>query len=94
MDKQLTLPTLHLNGTGYRMLMEGYSDARQAVLKTVEAVSKIEFNARDYYPQGDEAWRKASDEMKARYAALQGVADEFLAIMESIQDQQDARTRS
>ena len=45
-------PTIHTNGTSPEMLRRGYEDARLAVVKAIQALDAIEFNARDYYPQG------------------------------------------
>lgn len=82
--KPVVAPTVHLNGTGKGMLMTGYSKARHGVMEAMEQIQQIEFNARDYYPQGDWAWDQACSEMKARLLSLQQVSDELLAIMEHI----------
>jgi len=79
-------PTVHMNGTSKRMLLEGYSDARQAVRHAQVMMGKIEFNARDYYVQGPEAWAQAVEEMKGRYLALEQVANDLLEIMEHINE--------
>ena len=46
----LTLPSIHLNGTGRRMLTEDYTAAYHALQTAFRAFQSIEFNARDYYP--------------------------------------------
>ncbi len=48
----LTLPSIHLNGTGRRMLTEDYTTAYNALQAAIRAFQSIEFNARDYYTQG------------------------------------------
>ncbi len=80
-------PTVHLNGTGKNSLAEDYDNAREAVRKAMEQIQQIEFNARDYYVQGDGAWEQACAEMKERLLSLQRVSDELLAIMEGIDKQ-------
>jgi hypothetical protein len=62
-DKPTTtpMPTVHLNGTSHKMLASGYDDAHYALKTFVKAFSHTEFNARDYYVQGPEAWPAAVD---------------------------------
>jgi len=59
MSTDLTLPTVHLNGTSRKMLTEGYQNAYRKLIEFRDAFSRIEHNARDYYVQGPDAWRKA-----------------------------------
>ena len=58
----LTVPTVHLNGTGRKTLQEDYFRAYRALDDALEAFYKIEFNARDYYVQEDGAFYKARAE--------------------------------
>lgn len=61
-DKPTTpMPTVHMNGTSYKMLIQGYEDAYFALKTFTKAFGHIEFNARDYYMQGPEAWDAAVD---------------------------------
>lgn len=55
----MILPTIHLNGTPRQMLEDGYLAAYSSVLKAMADFAKIELNARDYYPQGGEAFPEA-----------------------------------
>lgn len=57
--KDLQLPTIHLNGTGAQTLRDHYERADDALYEFIEAFQAIEFNARDYYVDGPEAWGKA-----------------------------------
>lgn len=59
---ELTLPSIHLNGTGRTMLAEGYQRAYTAAQDAIRAFNEIEFNARDYYVQSDSAWPQARTE--------------------------------
>lgn len=61
-DKPTTpLPTVHLGGTSHKMLTQGYEDAYFALKTFIKAFGHIEFNARDYYVQGPDAWNDAAD---------------------------------
>lgn len=83
----MTLPTIHMNGTSKRMLLEGYDDAQFAIRQAQEAIGKIEFNARDYYPQGPEAWTQAVQERSEMMHKLADVMDYLLKHIEHIHDQ-------
>lgn len=76
----MILPTIHSNGTSARMLAEGYSAARIAVEDALVALAAVEFNGRDYYPQGSDAFTAATTEHDARLNALRNVATELAAI--------------
>jgi hypothetical protein len=65
-----TLPTIHLNGTGRKMLTEGYQNAYVAVQAAIRAFNEIEFNARDYYVQPEGAWPAARTERDCAAAHL------------------------
>lgn len=54
-----TLPTLHLNGTGREALQRDYQAAYKALVAFRDAFAAIEFNARDYYPQGNQTYSQA-----------------------------------
>jgi hypothetical protein len=65
-----TLPTIHLNGTGAESLFYEYHDAWQALKKARIALAETTCNARDFYPQGDEAWHQARFERAEALAKL------------------------
>jgi hypothetical protein len=77
-------PTIHMNGTGKRMLEEGYNAAYQAVDAAIDAICNVEFNARDYYPQGPEAWGEARDEQNDRLKKLRDVMIDLETILIAI----------
>jgi hypothetical protein len=87
----MIFPTIHLNGTSPEMLRDGYTAARQAVGDAIRAMEKIEFNARDYYPQGPDAWRQADGEMRLRYTHLSFVITDLEKLEMHCQDAIDAR---
>jgi hypothetical protein len=83
---ELVLPTIHMNGTSARCLLEGYMEARSAVMRASEAIQAIEFNARDYYPQGGNAFRVAQEQHVSRMKRLAEISDELLRIAEHVSD--------
>ena len=73
MTSDLTLPTVHMNGTSRKMLAEGYFEAWNRLNEAIDAFNKIEFNARDYYVQPEGAWAKARTERDCAAAHLHQV---------------------
>lgn len=65
MSEPLQLPMVHMNGTGIKDLRGGYDEAAGALSDFIDAYGRIEFNARDYYPMGPDAWGKAADARSA-----------------------------
>jgi hypothetical protein len=57
-----TLPIVHMNGTSLEELTRGYDAIDDALESLKDAMSQLEFNARDYYLGGPEYWEKARDE--------------------------------
>ena len=89
----LTFPTIHLNGSSANKLIEDYSDVHHALFVAFEKMGAAGPNGRDYYPQGDEAIHKATQEHASRLERLRDINLELRAIIENIQEQQDARAR-
>lgn len=82
-----TLPTIHMNGTPAKMLLEGYDNLEGALLAAQDALGKVEFNARDYYPQGMEAWKAARDEWTELQTQLNTIREKVVAVMIHIHEQ-------
>lgn len=55
-------PTVHMNGTSKRELVESYEKAAYAIAQAQDALSACSPNGRDYYPQGNDAISKAMAE--------------------------------
>lgn len=72
------LPAIHLNGTGRTMLTEGYSNAHRALNAFCNALSKVEFNARDYYVLEPDAF----DEARATRTKVFALCDEIGAYLD------------
>ncbi len=80
------LPTVHLNGTSSQTLIDGYCRARSAISDAMEALREIEFNSRDYYPQGDDVWLAAVQERMEQFAALRKIDQQFVEVLTYIID--------
>lgn len=89
-EKKLEFPTLHINGTSYEMLAEGYDLAHDAIRDALEALGRIEFNARDYYVK-EGSWSRAVTQMDERKRKLREVFDEIEAIMVNLYEQNQER---
>ena len=84
-------PTVHLNGTNSVVLLEGFLDCRRKVREAVETLERNGPNARDYYPQGDDAYGQADREHAARINRLLAVAVDLEELASDVQEQQDRR---
>lgn len=71
----VTLPTIHLNGTGAANLEAEYRAVRQAVGDATRLLEQATCNARDFYPQEPSAWQRARDERTEAFRLLQLVSD-------------------
>jgi hypothetical protein len=69
----LTLPSIHLNGTGRKMLTEDYTAAYHALQTAFRAFQSIDCNGRDYYPQGPNAYSEARRQRDAQLQHLSEV---------------------
>lgn len=82
----MTLPTIHLNGTGRQTLLDGYENARTAVRDALDVLRAVEFNPRDYYVQGDTAWTAARDERETMQRELHRIQTELETILIHVAD--------
>ena len=82
----VTLPTIHLNGTGAANLEAEYRAVRQAVDEATRLLEQATCNARDFYPQEPntteplglqhfQAWQRARDERTEAFRLLQLVSN-------------------
>jgi len=78
-----------MNGTSYQDLWNGYEAAYDAVRAAQDALRQIEFNARDYYVQGNEAYSKARDHRTEQFIKLIDVEDYLLQHLMAIQEQKN-----
>jgi hypothetical protein len=83
-----TVPTVHLNGTSFNDLRDGYADAYRAIDKAMDALAKAELNGRDFYVQGPDAYSQARAERDAAYSKLLAAHDYVGEMLFGICEQQ------
>ena len=70
------LPVVHMNGTGKKMLLHGYTDILNAIHVLQDTVKQCEFHARDYYPLGgDHHYAAAVNERYKHNKAIKDFGD-------------------
>jgi len=84
--KEITLPTLHLNGTGAATLKREYRTVLEALSNAAEALAQATCHPRDFYPQGDGAWERARAERDAEFQRLAEVVQYVEQWLIHIQD--------
>lgn len=87
----MEFPTIHLNGTSKRELLEQYTEASHAVDAALDALYKAGPNGRDYYVQSASALYKAQDEHYARIKKLREVKQELDDIALHVADAEGGR---
>jgi len=83
-DTKITVPVVHLNGSGRSALMEQYHRAYMAIQEAIASLQDSMPHGRDYYPLGPDAHHQAYMEQQARIQALRAVQDEIDVIYESL----------
>jgi hypothetical protein len=83
-----TIPTIHLNGTGFTTLQDEYAAAYDAIDKAIDALASATLNGRDYYPQAEGAFYKARDERQAALDKLREAHQYVGEMLVGICDQQ------
>ncbi len=83
-----TIPTIHLNGTSFTDLRDGYAAAYDAIEKAMEALGNAELNGRDFYPQGPDAYYQARKERDAAFDQLRAAQQYVGEMLMGICDQQ------
>lgn len=76
----MQLPSIHLNGSSADSLAESYQHAASELGTALNALSNVELNGRDYYPQGNDAFKLAVAEHEERIRKLRAIAAEVQII--------------
>jgi hypothetical protein len=79
-NEKLIIPTIHLNGTSKKELLEQQADAREAIMNAMMVLRKAVPHSHDYYPQGDGAYLKAAEQYGIQQKRLQDTYDELMQI--------------
>ena len=88
----MIFPTVHLNGTAPEDLLHQYNQAYQSVESALSALALTCPHDRDYYVQADpQAGLMARGEHNQRMEKLRSVADDLMALSQSVFDQQQER---
>lgn len=83
----VTVPTIHLNGSGKERLLEDYKAAHRAVALAAEALCATTPHGRDYYVRGDDVIMQALAEHRARQQLLDTVERQLAEIIIGIDGQ-------
>lgn len=86
-------PSIHLNGTSGEQLCEAWAVAAEKLREAWHSVRAAAPNERDYYPQGDDAWREAMREYNVLLYKLGDVYTEVSEMYHAIEEQNVARNR-
>jgi len=81
-----TYPTIHTNGSGKNALEHDYRNALAKLNDAIRSFESIEFNARDYYPQGPYAFTIARNERTHFFGQLVAVRTYLEGNVEHISD--------
>ena len=82
-----TIPTIHLNGTGFTTLRDEYAAAYDAIGKAVEALAATTCNGRDF-PGGWDDYYNARDERTEAFTKLREAHAYVGEVLMGICDQQ------
>lgn len=77
-------PTIHLNGTSRDALYEQMVEVGSALVKALDALREAAPNARDYYPQGPDAFEQARREHESRVERVNAVQAEVEDLLNHI----------
>jgi hypothetical protein len=79
-------PTIHLNGTHPKDLLAGAEKVYIALQHARNQMAENGPNARDYYPQGPDVFRRVADEHAERLNLLSVMIDEYSQLQIHIMD--------
>jgi hypothetical protein len=87
----IVTPTVHLNGTSAKALMEGYLKAYRLLIEAGKALQEAAPHGRDYYVQSGNAVNVAIDQHRARLRKIESVIEDLDFICVSISEQRKDR---
>lgn len=87
----MILPTIHLNGSSPEALLDQNMAAGRAIQAALTALQAAAPNARDYYPQGGDAYATELREHTDRVAALHRINEDLLTLCDHLANEIDAR---
>lgn len=81
----LTIPTVHLNGSGFENLQSQYREALERLREARRAIPVP--HGRDYYVQDDGAYLRARKQFEAQLAKIEELEEELSGILLGIMEQ-------
>lgn len=78
-------PTIHLNGTSREQLVREYRELQAAYYRVIEAEVDLTVHGRDYYPQGEHAYRQARWAYLSRTSAARRAYEDVSAIVDLLE---------
>lgn len=84
-------PTLHLNGTDPKELLKEWKTISTQAIALAHLIDTAPVNQRDYYPQGDTAWKEAVEGWERLRAAARAIEQETCELFFHICDEIDER---
>lgn len=82
------VPSIHLNGSGFKNLTEQYEEAIEAVSNTINTLPVP--HGRDYYVQEEGSFERARDQFNAQVLKLDALREELKATYRGIRRQERA----
>lgn len=82
-------PSIHLNGTSPEVLCSQQEEILRSCNELLDALYKNAPHARDYYPQGENAYHEANDEFLMRVKLVKQVRYETERMLEYLADAQE-----
>lgn len=89
----MLLPSVHLNGTSVKTLIDDCKQAADAARALEVSLRAMSPNARDYYPQGDGAFLRARAEHLARIEKVSSVTKDLAEMYEYLLNEQAKKER-
>jgi hypothetical protein len=83
----MMIPTVHRNGTGGTALLDQVTNAASAIHDALRAMCDAAPNARDYYVQGEQAFKRAAAEHSERCAIVRKVGEKYMLLADHIDEQ-------
>lgn len=80
-------PLIHPNGTSGELLETQYGEAHTLLRDFTKRFETLEFNPRDYYPIGVDAYQNARQERQEVFAHMKAIDSYLHEIRNSIADQ-------
>lgn len=82
---EMTVPTVHMNGSGYDNLRRQYREGLEKVREARRAIPVP--HGRDYYVQEDGAYERARAQFEGQMRKLEEIEEELSGILLGIMDQ-------